>query len=220
MEKCKICNKRNSPNICKKCIKNNNVYSINILKETFEISDSDIKTLPSYIGPNNIIFYSRDDVIKIISDIYKTKKSASIELKQKIRKKELFDKLKENKLEYKKNSICDAYIKFGSPNINEVVDILLKNQLDEINRFICLIDELNKRNINYDNRIPIFKKYIKNEIDIDETIKIAETEKFLIENTNYLSLLKIYDNNIARDLALQKYNNSINYCDIIDLKFD
>jgi len=220
MEKCKICNKRKSPNICKKCIKNNNVYSINILKETFEISDSDIKTLPSYVGPNNIIFYSRDDVIKIISDIYKTKKSASIELKQKLRKKELFDKLKENKLEYKKNSICDAYIKFGSPNINEVIDILLKNQLDEINKFIFLIDELNKRNISYDSRIPIFKTYIKNEIDIDETIKIAETEKFLIENTNYLSLLKIYDNNIAKDLALQKYNNSTNYCDNIDLKFD
>lgn len=220
MEKCKICNKRKSPNICKKCIKNNNVYSINILKETFEISDSDIKTLPSYVGPNNIIFYSRDDVIKIISDIYKTKKSASIELKQKLRKKELFDKLKENKLEYKKNSICDAYIKFGSPNINEVIDILLKNQLDEINKFIFLINELNKRNISYDSRIPIFKSYIKNEIDINETIKIAETEKFLIENTNYLSLLKIYDNNIAKDLALQKYNNSTNYCDNIDLKFD
>jgi len=220
MEKCKICNKRKSPNICKKCIKNKNVYSINILKETFEISDSDIKTLPPYVGPNNIIFYSRDDVIKIISDIYKTKKSASIELKQKLRKKELFDKLKENKLEYKKNSICDAYIKFGSPNINEVIDILLKNQLDEINKFIFLIDELNKRNISYDSRIPIFKTYIKNEIDINETIKIAETEKFLIENTNYLSLLKIYDNNIAKDLALQKYNNSTNYCDNIDLKFD
>jgi hypothetical protein len=220
MEKCKICNKQKSPNICKKCIKNNNVYSINILKETFEISDSDIKTLPSYIGPNNIIFYSRDDVIKIISDIYKTKKSASIELKQKIRKKELFDKLKENKLEYKKNSICDAYIKFGSPNINEVIDILLKNQLDEINKFIFLIDELNKRNISYDNRIPIFKTYIKNDIDINETIKIAETEKFLIDNTNYLSLLKIYDNNIAKDLALQKYNNSTYYYDNIDLKFD
>ena len=53
----------------------------------------------------------------------------NIENKKYERKKKLFKILKDSKLEYKKNSICDIYIKYGMPKINDVINILEKNNL-------------------------------------------------------------------------------------------
>jgi hypothetical protein len=39
-----------------------------------------------------------------------------------LRKRELFDQLSDKKLEYIKNGICDSYIKYGKPSLNDVIN--------------------------------------------------------------------------------------------------
>ena len=39
-----------------------------------------------------------------------------------LRKKQLFDQLTSNKLEYTGDGICDSFIKFGKPELNVVIE--------------------------------------------------------------------------------------------------
>ena len=123
-----------------------------------------------------------------------------------LRKKHLFDELSENKLEYKKNGICDAYIKYGKHNINDVIDIMKNKNLKEEQRLRILLKKLKKENELYDENISYYRDYIKNGGNINYAVSNGIKEWFYINKTNYIELLEQYRNeDIAKSYALNTY---------------
>tara|TARA_B110000908_G_C9993537_1_gene330902 strand:+ start:59 stop:571 length:513 start_codon:yes stop_codon:yes gene_type:complete len=123
-----------------------------------------------------------------------------------LRKKHLFNELSENKLEYKKNGICDAYIKYGKHNINDVIDIMKNKNLKEEQRLRILLKKLKKENELYDENISYYRDYIKNGGNINYTVSNGIKEWFYINKTNYIELLEQYRNeDIAKSYALNTY---------------
>ena len=129
----------------------------------------------------------------------------NIENKKYERKKKLFKILKDSKLEYKKNSICDIYIKYGMPKINDVINILEKNNLKNISNLTILTKELTKLNLKYNKNLPSHYNFIKNGGNISKTIEIGEIEEIIIDNTDYLNYLKNYSKEEALDIACIEY---------------
>merc|ERR1711959_143807 len=125
-------------------------------------------------------------------------------IKVELRKKELFRHLNSNKLIYK-NSICDSYILYGTPSVYDVVDKLINKRENEENRRDKLINILDKYGIKYDKRILIFQKYIQYGGKIDDIIKAGCLELWYWNKTDYLNLLKSHDDEVARNIAVNKY---------------
>ena len=123
-----------------------------------------------------------------------------------LRKKNLFEELSENKLVYKKNGICDAYIKYGRNNINDVIETIKKKNSREEKRLRILLKKLKKENEIYDENISYYRDYIKNGGSINYTVSNGIKEWFYINKTDYLELLEQYRNeDIAKSYALNTY---------------
>jgi uncharacterized protein Usg len=228
---CKICNIRRREsfevyinpkcNICSKCIKCENAYSEYICENTFEISKEDLKKLEKYIGVDGICYYDREQITKMVIET-SNNKNVERDMKQKIRKDILMNKLRDLKLQYKKNSICDAYIKYGSPDLKTVVENLVQKQTDRGVRFTKMIKYLEKHNMRYDDKIPCFEDYLNENIELRDIRDNYEIDIFLVNETDYINLLLKYDRDTARELAINesikthginKFNNcfSINF---------
>jgi hypothetical protein len=123
-----------------------------------------------------------------------------------LRKKQLFNKLSDNKLEYKKNSICDMYIKYGKFSINEIIDTMKDKEYKETRRLKLLLKKLEKEGEVYDENISYYIDYIKNGGDINYTISNGIKEWFYINKTKYLEFLKRFkDEDIAKTYAFNDY---------------
>lgn len=221
--KCSIpsCSKRIHGNnvICSYCIKYN-LYIHSVCIETFELNISNLNTIDRYINSDSSIYYLRDDILNLIMKINNlTKKDCSRDIKEKLRREELMRNLREYKLEYKKHGICDAYIKFGSPDLRTVIQTLRNKLSDNRERIIELIDRLSDH-IQIDEthiitKIPSFNRYIEKGGDIEDVINDGLIEFFLYKETNYKTLLMKYTNEEAKDIALSQYISSDNIPDII-----
>jgi hypothetical protein len=133
--------------------------------------------------------------------IHHTKKEKII-----LRKKKLFNRLSENKLEYRKNSICDFYIKYGKYSINEVIETIKTKNTKEEKRLNILLKKLKKEGEIYDENISYYRNYIKNGGNIEYTILNGVKEWFYINKTDYLELLKRYRNeDVAKSYAFNTY---------------
>jgi hypothetical protein len=131
------------------------------------------------------------------------------------RKKYLEKKITELKLPYIKN-ICDSYIKFGDPPINEIITMLHDDQCVKNERLYQLSEKLRENNLIYDEKIPSYRKYIKNGKNLDNVIKNGEIEKILIEKGNYLLFADDIDSDTAKEMSLNKFYDDGNEDDIID----
>jgi hypothetical protein len=128
------------------------------------------------------------------------------EYKMKVRKKQLFDRLNDTKNEYKKNGICDQYIKFGKMNVEDVIDKINDQNNEEMQRYNKLSKKLKKRGLKYDDKVQYYRDYIKKGGNIYDAIKDGEIEWFYLRKTDYSDLLKKYRNEeLAQNKALQKY---------------
>jgi hypothetical protein len=123
-----------------------------------------------------------------------------------LRKKELFDNLTDRKLEYIKDGICDSYIKYGKPSLEDVICNIQNKTEIEMKRLIRVIKRLKKEGEVYDENISYYKSFIKYGGDIDYIIEEGIKEWFYIHKTNYLELFKIYkDEDKAQAKALNNY---------------
>lgn len=123
-----------------------------------------------------------------------------------LRKKELFDHLNDNKLEYIKNGICDSYIKYGTPSLNDVINNIQTKSEIQSKRLTRLIKRLKKEGEVYDENVSYYKKYVKYGGDISQTIEEGIKEWFYINKTNYLELLKTYkEEDKAQAKAFNQY---------------
>jgi len=212
---CSICNKNInaielSNTICNKCAKINS-YSKQTCIETFEIDEEDLHDIKVYKNLEGNELYSKDDIIDLIIKTNTnelTKRTCQKTLNEKIRRDNLMKMLKEHKLEYIKNGICDAYIKYASPSLEDVLNILQEKRIEKRERMIVLLDKLKLLDIEYLDTVFAFKDYINNGGSIDEAIKEGNIEIFLMKETNYLELLKQHEREDAKEIALINYVSS------------
>jgi hypothetical protein len=128
------------------------------------------------------------------------------EYKIQVRKKKLFECLNDQKLEYKKNGICDQYIQFGKISLEEVVENIQKREEIEMTRLELLLRKLKKYGAVYDENNTYYRDYIKKGGDLEETVRNGEIEWFYTTKTDYLEFLKIHKNEeIAQTKALNQY---------------
>lgn len=123
------------------------------------------------------------------------------------RKEILLKKISDMKLRFDSGSMCNSYIKFGVPDIDTVIESLFTKQNLENDRLFNLINSLRERNLEYNENIPSYKKYIKNGGNLEKIISDGEIEKVLVNESNYLSLYDDLsnDSDTAKDIALSNY---------------
>lgn len=123
-----------------------------------------------------------------------------------LRKKQLFDKLTDNKLEYTKDGICDSFIKFGVPELNTVIKDVQQKTDVQSKRLGILIKRLRKEGEIYDENNTYYKKYIKYGGDIDYHIDEGIKEWFYVHKTKYIEYIKCYkDEDKAQAKAFNDY---------------
>lgn len=123
-----------------------------------------------------------------------------------LRKKKLFDHLDNEKLEYIKHGICDAYIKFGTPSLDVVVRDMQNLSEKKMTRLKKLLKKLKDEGEIYDENNYYYQSYIKNGFDFDYAVNEGIKEWFYINKTNYLEFLKNYkDEDKAQAEAYNQY---------------
>ena len=201
--------------LCPKCITKDSYEKVFDLLSSHNLTLLDLNHLTHFLCNNDIYILKRD-----------WRHYVKHTLNVKIRKEKLFKKLAEEKLQYQKNGICDAYIKHGRISLDEVISVLLQKQIQHNKKLQKLVKTLDKNNLSYDPCIPAFQRYLNSpNQDIDDVIQEAEIERILIRETNYADLLKKKDIGEARDISLMrcKTNKKIikkTIMNKITLKFD
>lgn len=123
-----------------------------------------------------------------------------------LRKKKLLEQLDDNKIRYIKNGICDAYIKYGYPSLDDVVVDLQQKTEKQMNRYLRLLNRLKKEGEIYDENNTYYRNYIINGGDIETAVKEGIKEWFYKNKTEYYKFLEIYkDEDIAQIKAFNKY---------------
>jgi prolyl oligopeptidase PreP (S9A serine peptidase family) len=131
----------------------------------------------------------------------------NIESKIIIRKKKLIDTLLEKKLKYTRNGLCDMYIKYGKPSINDIIDDIEKRDRLKQKRLLKLISRLNKLDFEYDNKNSFFSNYVSRGGDLEYSVEEGIMEWFYKNYTNYEELLNKYKDE-DRAIFLSKINKS------------
>lgn len=122
------------------------------------------------------------------------------------RKKQLFDKLNSLKLTYIEGGVCDAYIKFGYPSLDQVVLEIQHITLQEEKRLNKLLIALKKHNLEYDPNVMYYKEYVEQGTCLKTAISEGAIEWFYLNKTDYLDILnKTLDEDKAREIALDRY---------------
>jgi len=136
-----------------------------------------------------------------------------------VRKKQLFETLETEKLQYIENGLCDQYIRFGLHGIENVVRQIKDREMVEEKRLIRLLREIKKTGTNYDQNIDWYSDYIKKGGDLKKTVSNGSKEWFYLHRTEYPNLLKKYKNeDLAQSKALQQYiktNGTDQYTEMI-----
>lgn len=154
---------------------------------------------------NPQIFMSSKQLFVDKKEWKKYSKSKNLSNQKTERKQILITQLSAYKISYEKyskNQNCEMYINFGNPNLDTVIQRLYFKQSEEDNRLCELLEKLKSLNLEYDCKIPSYKKFITKGGNIDYIIESAEIEKDLIFNTNYLSICDITDSDTAKEIAI------------------
>ena len=122
------------------------------------------------------------------------------------RRKRLFNELSMLKLDYVRGGICDSYIKFGHPPIEDVIKYMTMSTQEEEQRLEKLLEILKSNNILYDSRVSYYKEYVEQGTDLDTAIIEGKKEWFYINLTEYNDILKKYkDEEKSMKIALRRY---------------
>ena len=195
--------------ICTHCFNDNDFIEIDADDEVHKNAATQSQ-LPPVLGCTlmcDLQIYLHDNIMYFSKkDLRRHKKSSNILFQKEERKAKLIIKLKELKLENTKDKLCEEYVNFGNPDLDTVTKTLLNKQNMENDRLCTLLEFLKKHNLEYSNKIPSYKKYIKKGGNINKIVENGELEKVLILDTNYLSMLDLTDSDTAREIALCNVN--------------
>lgn len=215
---CYYCNKNIGFNQHKNFYFNGKKQNVYIL--CLECFDSnkylELSKIPSMYNINDVkIFYVEKKLyIEKIEEKYLLRKN-NLKLKRDGRRDLLMKKIKDMKLDYNKN-ICDSYIKFGTTELNDVISMLYNRQIEKNNNLCTLLNELRNRNLEYDDKIPSYKKFLKSGKNLNKTIEDAELEKILIAETDYLSIADDINSDTAKEISLNVFYKKGKKNNIVD----
>jgi len=188
---------------CKKCIKQISVCSRSKCKKIFLLSDEEMKNLKLLYLPNSSYqFYIYSDIYDLVINKYGSLENLQTIIDSKLKlKRNKIEKKKENKLqreeklkyifminklEYKNYGDCYAYIHYGKPDIETIIQNELKKNNDMHCRRIELANELKKHNLVLDETLKSCYEYIHglNTKDIRDIIKCIKIEHSIKHNKN------------------------------------
>lgn len=195
--------------LCKECITNTEICSLDRCKKRYLLNDDDINKLKHiYVDnpKNKKRFFIFSDVCNIIIE-----KFGSVENMDKVKREKemanrramLIEALECNKLEYKSYGDCFSYVKYGVPAIETVISNELEKLEKKRSRKIRLAKELAKHEIPLDETLPSCYNYINNIgcKNLTETINEIRAEQYMKNNTNYNRYLERLDPIRAKNLA-------------------
>lgn len=191
-------NRKYTP-LCKNCLERT-------ISKFQNFIDSADKSNVSYDAFSDIELFIAESGIWIKKSDWKKKISATTKiLKQKKREEMLMKKIKDLKIDYGPCRVSEGFIKYGISTLDNVVQYFIDVQNKKDKRVCKLISYLDAHNMCYNNNIPAYAKYIDQGGDLDRIIRDAKIETFLIDETEYLNLLKKYDSDTAKEIALMNY---------------
>jgi len=122
------------------------------------------------------------------------------------RRQMLMDELSMRKLDYVRGGVCDSFIKYGRPSLDEVIEMCIRSTMQEEKRLTILISNLKQNDLIYDDRVSYYKEYIEQGTDLRTAITEGKKEWFYINMTEYPAFLAKYkDEERAMARALDKY---------------
>jgi hypothetical protein len=180
---------------CKSCLSKIKLYSRSYCKKLHHNLDNYCLNRLKYVIVKNIKYYLSTDLDYLIKN-----------LKQ-IRKEILQDELKKYKLEFNNYGDSYLYIHYGQPSIDYIIKNELKKNNEKTERKIRLSKYLSEINLPLDESLDACYDYINNigSKNIKETVRAIEIEYFLKYKTDYLNIKNIYQDDIAKDIAIKKY---------------
>lgn len=197
--------------LCQDCRDNCKLYSKSFCIKQLQISKKDIKLL-KYLLSSEGKFYLDSDIENIIQNKFnnKIKRKLSIENQRLERKKNLQKKLADYKLDYRNIGDCFTYVKYGYPEIEDVIKNEIERYIKLSRRRDILCKELKKYDIPYDERNDsICYNYIHgiSEKSLYDIVNDAKIENFYKTQTEYPKIFHLYSDEKAKDIALQNYLN-------------
>jgi hypothetical protein len=127
---------------------------------------------------------------------------------KKIRKKILKIYLNKMKFKYLKNPISEAFIKYGKPDFQFVMEKYENQNTIQNTRMCELLEFLDINDFEYNSQLSSLNTYIKNGGILKNTLDDAKFELYLIENSDFLELKQKYDEETAKDKAIISYLNN------------
>ena len=179
--------------LCKRCKRVLKLVSHSSCKKDFLLKNSDIQHLEYlyFCNKNNHKkLFLMEDIQKIISDKYGTIEALNRALEQKHAKKQIRNKnkrkleqkrkeellciLTENKIELSEKLYGDyySYIYYGTPDLDTILTNEINKMEADLKKRIKLADELSKKGIPFDEQL--YEKYIHNDVDLFEIVKIRQ----------------------------------------------
>jgi len=211
---------------CDNCIKTQAFCSKSKCRLIFLLNDDDMKNL-KYLYINNknnkSQFYLYKDIEQVVLNKYGSFDKLNEMYEQKVdvkgkkdgkgltaehkRKQELISALNQNKLEFQNHGDCYSYVKYGTPDIETVIQNMLVKLKRVSERRIELAKLLSDNGVPFNEEFGPCYNYIHDigYKNLAETVQDAEIDHFLRTNTNYVSLLKKYNREVASEVALRTY---------------
>lgn len=204
--------------LCSNCKKSSKLYSKTFCLEQLLLPINDLSSLKYlYCKSSRTKYYLDDDIENIVkikfNEIEKNKERKMARIKhleslQCLRKEKLEQSLAEYKLDVKPFGDCFTYIKYGYPKIEIVIKNEINKSIELSKRKRTLFKELQKFGLPYNetkNSICYdFVNGISNKT-LNDIINDAKIENFFINHTDYLELVKVYPDDIAKEKALANY---------------
>ena len=204
---CTVCNLKSdygNIQLCKSCQNHLDITDSDVMND----SDNRDGKIIALGKAKKLLILTPSAYKRVKSSIIKKKKEKTIGDNKRARKLLLHSKLKEFKLEYRKHSICDVFLKYGTPDINTVMETLERDDISKSNNLMQLTKALGKHKLEYNEKVPSYVNYVINGTDLNTAVKIGRIEQIIMNDTNYLEYLREYSNDDALDMAAIEYIES------------
>lgn len=213
---CSLLNNYNDVRLCDDCKSKLSITGCDIVNDC---DDKNSKMISLGKG-GKVVLITKKAFKRVKSGIINKKKRATVDRKIRDRKILLKQRLKEHKLTYRKHSVCDVFIKYGTPDIETVIRSLEKDVKDRSKNLMRLSKRLGRYKLEYNENVPSYKKYVDNGGDVKEAVRIGRVESIVMEKTRYLEYLKEYSGEDALDMAAIEYIDSEGSNDVVSEYLD
>lgn len=195
--------------LCDVCCSNNNFYSLSYCKKKLLLNSFEIENIKYLFNEKSnkklyLVSEINDLIINKHNENLDEKNIKKISRKTSIKK--MFDKLN---LKYTETGDIYSYINYGYPPLDDIINYHMNKNIIIKERKNTLDDKLKEKNIIYNDKMVSCYQYINkiNQRSLEDTLKMAELESWLMNNTEYLQFLQNNNQQDSIIKAIHKYQN-------------